>query len=89
MLGDQPDNEIDNALLVPAIVVARGSLLLILYDATDLLGDEPHDGVDDSLLLEIVIAAITVAIVTAMIAVTVMAFSAPAVIVTRIALSEV
>jgi hypothetical protein len=68
VLGDTLDDEIDDALLVPANAVTLGPGLMILDDATNLLGDEAHDGIDDSLLIEIIVAATAVALVPAAIA---------------------
>jgi hypothetical protein len=83
MLANQPDDQVDDALLfeatvVPAFVMPCRSCLLVLHDATDLLGHEPYDRVDDALLLEILAA--TIAIVVVMLPAAVTVFSVTAVV---------
>ncbi len=69
MLGDQPDDEIDDALLAPAFLAVLGFALLILDDAGDVLGHESHDGIDDALLVEIAMVTIAIPIAIAVVVV--------------------
>ena len=57
VLGDQPHDQVDDALLAAFVVALAAALQLILDDGLDVFGDQPDDGVDDALLLEVAATA--------------------------------
>jgi len=73
VLRNQTDDQVDEALLVAAIVVRPRSRLLVLEHAADLFGDAVNDRVDDALLVEVFVAPVAIAIMFAPIAVAPMA----------------
>jgi hypothetical protein len=88
VLRSEPDDEIDDALLAAALVVAMACpRLLILNDATDLLRHEAHDRVDDALFIERLVAVVAVLIVAAIMAAIAVVAAAATVLVPPIAMS--
>ncbi len=69
VLGDQADDQIDDALLAAALVAPARLCLAVVEQADDLLGHQANDGVDDALLFEI--AAVAPPLLVAMVLVAV------------------
>jgi hypothetical protein len=67
VFGNQPDDQIDDALLTAA-VLGSGPRLMRFDETPDILGYQSHDRIDDPLLIELVAALMVVAIAMVVIA---------------------